>query len=266
MGLDGTSSLWEGILSVQDLVASSKITPVPVSVRGNNIVDALHHEKNQLIGMTMPFSFNDKLCRVETETLECCNESHEDANTAECSTSSGESFTPANLHAMMARYSDQTLAKYNCRQRGILRLESKISEPQEKPPHRRKRKVHFGTVSVRDYDVILGDHPCCSYGPPLSLDWNFNQQEPIDVNAYEFENIPFRRKSLRGLTLNYYQRKHLLSDYSESDFKAAKKEIKRIKSNRYITMKLACFHPVEAAIESARRKLKKLPKIREEGP
>ena len=30
--------------------------------------------------------------------------------------------------------------------------------------------VHFATVQVREYPIILGDNPCTS-GPPITLDW-----------------------------------------------------------------------------------------------
>eukprot|EP01083_Nonionella_stella_P016992 47454_1 len=247
-------------LPVQDHVGSSKA----ISALCKKVVDIEHDGENIRMDMIMPFSFNDDLAEVEKSG--CCTEMHEDAKTAELSISSGETFAPANLRALiLAVDADQALAKRkaDCSQRGILRGESRISEPQEKPSHKRERKIRFGTVSVRNYGRILGDHPCCSYGPPLSIDWEYHQHEPLDVNVYESENIS-TRKTMRQLALNYYQRKYLLSDYSESDFKAVKKEVKRVKSNRYITRRLACFHPVEAALESACRKLKRLPKIREE--
>lgn len=31
-----------------------------------------------------------------------------------------------------------------------------------------KKKVHFGNLEVRNYEIILGDHPDCSAGPPVS--------------------------------------------------------------------------------------------------
>lgn len=126
----------------------------------------------------------------------------------------------------------------------------------EKP----KPMVRFGTVLVRDYDIILGDHPCCSYGPPLTIDWDYLEYEPLDVNEYEFHHHP--RKNLRTLKLNYYQRKYLLSGagYTEADFELSKKQIDRTKSNRKLTRMVANCYPllkVEDAVESAFRKFKR---------
>lgn len=130
-------------------------------------------------------------------------------------------------------------------------------EPQETP----KRKVHFGTVLVREYDMILGDHPCCGYGPPVTLDWDYLEYEPLDVNDYEFHRPP--RRGLRGLLLNYYMRMKLLSDagYTKVDFRASKKQMSRAKMNRSMTKKVAYNYPlmkVEDAVESACRKFKRL--------
>lgn len=31
-----------------------------------------------------------------------------------------------------------------------------------------KKKVHFGNLEMRNYEIVLGDHPDCSSGPPVS--------------------------------------------------------------------------------------------------
>jgi len=170
-----------------------------------------------------------------------CNDQSEDDNTADCSISSGESF------------------ETSCSQHGILRAESRISEPQEKPSHQRKRKVRFGTVLVRDYSIILGDHPCVSYGPPLTIDWDYHEYDPRGVDEFEFENAHSRR-SRRKMMLNCYQRKNLLAGYTELELEAVKNEIKRAKSRRNTTkwLALAPFRTVEAALESTCRKCKRM--------
>jgi len=139
-------------------------------------------------------------------------------------------------------------------------LHTKASAPEET---QEKRKVHFGTVEVRDYDMILGDHPCCRYGPPLTLDWDYLEYEPLDVNEYEFHHPP--RRNVREMVLNYYLRKKLLSNagYTKLDFKLSKKEVNRVKLNRKLTQQIVAHYPllkVEAAVESVCRKCKRLVK------
>jgi len=112
---------------------------------------------------------------------------------------------------------------------------------------RRGSKVQFGTVEIRDYKRILGDHPCVSIGPPLSIDWDYEENEPRDVDEYEFDRV-LSRKSQQEMYLNYYARKHLLGqDYTEKDFKQVKKEINLIKKHREISKSLG---RVETALES----------------
>ena len=123
-----------------------------------------------------------------------------------------------------------------------------------------KKKVSFGTVSVRDYDMILGDHPCCSYGPPMTIDWDYLEYEDLNVDDYEFFRPP--RRSLRQMGINYYRRKRILSNngYGDADFKLSRREIGKAQMNRNITKSLVeCnFIQVETAMESACRKLKRI--------
>mmetsp|Transcript_32482 Transcript_32482/g.68311 ORF Transcript_32482/g.68311 Transcript_32482/m.68311 type:complete len:289 (-) Transcript_32482:195-1061(-) len=139
-------------------------------------------------------------------------------------------------------------------------LHTKASAPEET---QEKRKVHFGTVEVRDYDMILGDHPCCRYGPPLTLDWDYLEYEPLDVNEYEFRHPP--RRNVREMGINYYFRERLLSNagFTKLDFKLSKKEVNRVKLNRKLTQQIVAHYPllkVEAAVESVCRKCKRLVK------
>jgi len=45
--------------------------------------------------------------------------------------------------------------------------------------------VSFGTVSVRTYPQILGDHPCCTSGCPVTLDWHFLDEQETTVDNFE---------------------------------------------------------------------------------
>jgi hypothetical protein len=47
------------------------------------------------------------------------------------------------------------------------------------------KSVSFSQVSVRQYNLIVGDNPYCKY--PLSLGWNYTETVTVDVNGYERE-------------------------------------------------------------------------------
>jgi hypothetical protein len=38
---------------------------------------------------------------------------------------------------------------------------------------RRRRQVAFSHVEVRQYEQVVGDHPCCRTGCPLTLGWHY---------------------------------------------------------------------------------------------
>ena len=151
---------------------------------------------------------------------------------------------------------NKTTSSSCCNQRrSILRSESRISDNDNTAQQddvttsqvRRGSKVQFGTVEIRDYKRILGDHPCVSIGPPLSIDWDYEENKPQDVDEYEFDRV-LSRKSQQEMYLNYYARKHILGqDYTEGDFKQVKKQINIIKKHREISKSLG---RVEIALES----------------
>ena len=50
-------------------------------------------------------------------------------------------------------------------------------------PKKNGRSVSFTDVTVRHYDLILGDNPYVKY--PLSLGWNYSKEEVHKVDAFE---------------------------------------------------------------------------------
>uniref|UniRef100_A0A7S2Q2P1 Uncharacterized protein n=1 Tax=Skeletonema marinoi TaxID=267567 RepID=A0A7S2Q2P1_9STRA len=144
--------------------------------------------------------------------------------------------------------------------RSCLRPETKTSYYNRPKTEKSKRRIHFGDVFVRDYEMILGDNPCVTYGPPVTLDWDYVEFNPLPVDEYEFHHPP--RRTIREMGMNYYRRKELLTlaGHSEEELKMAKKEVKKCKSNRYMTRQLASYPVVkmQATIESALRKCRRL--------
>ena len=127
-----------------------------------------------------------------------------------------------------------------------------------------KRKIHFGEINVRDYGMTLGDNPSVSYGPPVTLDWDYEEYNAVAVDEYEFHRPP--RRCLREMGLNYYQRKHILNlaGHTEEEFKEVKKIVKKWKTNRYLTRAMVSsaipFAKMEDVFESALRKCKRIVK------
>jgi hypothetical protein len=120
----------------------------------------------------------------------------------------------------------------------------------------RKKSVYFHCNHVRDYDQTIGDNPSCAYGTPVPLDWNYTENEALNIDIYE--GIRFRRRSLREMHLNHYQRKHLLSlRHSEEEIRAGKKTAEKLKFQRSVTNHLMPLMKFEDIVESAGRKVKR---------
>lgn len=86
-------------------------------------------------------------------------------------------------------------AKTEQQQRKLLTRPKQIQESDQviiptidnksKTSNNTKKSVRFESVSIRVYDQCLGDHPCCSDGLPLSLDWTYSEESIIDIDTYE---------------------------------------------------------------------------------
>lgn len=47
------------------------------------------------------------------------------------------------------------------------------------------RRVGFGQVQIREYEQVVGDHPFCNSGAPLTLGWNYSDEEVESVSEHE---------------------------------------------------------------------------------
>jgi hypothetical protein len=120
-------------------------------------------------------------------------------------------------------------------------------------------KVRFHEILIRSYDQTVGDNPCVSYGPPISLDWTFEDLEPIDVELYEASRG--RRRGLREMMMNYYIRCNVLEHHfgaSTEELKAATNQANRIKRSRALTKAFLPLQKVEEIIQSLGRKTRRI--------
>mmetsp|Transcript_6833 Transcript_6833/g.13899 ORF Transcript_6833/g.13899 Transcript_6833/m.13899 type:complete len:162 (+) Transcript_6833:120-605(+) len=73
--------------------------------------------------------------------------------------------------------------------------------------HSSKKTVSFSTVQVRSYQVILGDHPYCSEGCPLSLGWDYEEQDKATVvSDFEARRSSERKSHYSELKTTYEER------------------------------------------------------------
>ncbi len=101
-------------------------------------------------------------------------------------------------------------------------------------------RVSFSNVSVREYEITLGDNPSVSSGAPLSLGWKYNPHEKVtnlDSNETTETNNTLRRSG-NELLLSDEQRRSLLSSNSSisvDDINEVLESVERTKMERQMS-------------------------------
>ena len=86
-----------------------------------------------------------------------------------------------------------------------------------------------------EFNRTAGDHPDCIEGPPISLDWQYVEREPMSVDHYEGSR---RRSGLFVLPGNL--RKEILKfgfQVPDEEIQAAEKEANRAARRRTMTIR-----------------------------
>jgi len=59
--------------------------------------------------------------------------------------------------------------------------------------------VKFANVTIREFNLVVGDHPDCSDGPPLAMGWNYVDQDAVRVDDFEMDKkYRYLSKSIRN--------------------------------------------------------------------
>jgi hypothetical protein len=86
-----------------------------------------------------------------------------------------------------------------------------------------KKRVSFAALHIRNHSVILGDHPCCTVGLPVTLDWTVESEISVDLEAYEATRE--RRRSRPEMLLSVDDRNTLLSDMAQGDLRRVQRKL-----------------------------------------
>ena len=120
-----------------------------------------------------------------------------------------------------------------------------------------KKTISFSTLEVRNYDVTLGDNPGVSNGPPVSLDWTYEDSKHICLEEYESLRPP--RRSKEEMRLDSNSRQIVLSSrFTSRDLKAATDTAREIRMQRRKSYSISNMEPLQEVLESTERKMKRL--------
>lgn len=112
-----------------------------------------------------------------------------------------------------------------------------------------QKRVQFGNLEMRNYEIILGDHPDCSSGPPVSIGWEYSSAETISVDRYEA--LKPRRRSMDQLELNYFVRKRVLRRHagvSDEEMRQSIDGVHRIQKQRLRTKRMQPIYKIREAV------------------
>jgi hypothetical protein len=116
--------------------------------------------------------------------------------------------------------------------------------------------VQFSTITVREYPIMMGDNPAVSDGPPLTIDWEYNELPYLDVEA--FESVRRSRRTGKSLVLSRKRRENILRNvgYQDVQIVAGIRHVKKLQSLRMQTVANLGSEKVEEAIQNVGRRMK----------
>ena len=106
-----------------------------------------------------------------------------------------------------------------------------------------RKKVCFGDIQIREYPMILGDHPNTRSGLPIMIDWKHQYEETMGLEMYQYMHKTTSQKNSHGsgskrtrarrLNSNY-RREYLLNlgSYTTRDFVKVIEDITQIQESR----------------------------------
>ena len=117
--------------------------------------------------------------------------------------------------------------RYTRQVRKLLRGELKLPTRS-----RKKHAVTFSSITLRTYDIILGDHPNCKFGAPISIGWDYHECNVLPIDLYE--KCRDKRRKMKKLYLNSGRRRKLLerAGYFIEDISEAINDVQMVQLQR----------------------------------
>lgn len=102
---------------------------------------------------------------------------------------------------------------------------------------RRKKKISFNKVTVRDYEQIMESHPCVRNGPGLGIGWDYKVHEISLLDDYERKFLVKSERQKKYPILGAKERESILYNlgYTSEDMYNCVCEIHEIKDERLET-------------------------------
>lgn len=117
-----------------------------------------------------------------------------------------------------------------------------------------RHSVSFSTLTVREYPRLLGDN-VTTLGPPISMDWHYEDENVYDLVEYDEASHEMRRTKSE-MVLPSATRNDMLSacGFTKKEIQAAVKKSTIARNQRKRTIETLKFQPVQELMESMGKK------------
>jgi len=126
------------------------------------------------------------------------------------------------------------------------------------------KKLKFGSVDIYTHDIVLGDNPSVSRGPPLTLNWHAIHFERCSVEDFEVRFGQQGGQGGRVKKVSIRSREEWLREmgHRTESLRRVCEEIEYIKRSRQQSQEEIYFTPVEEYLAMAHATSKRQPKTK----
>lgn len=95
-----------------------------------------------------------------------------------------------------------------------------------------KKSVSFSTIAIYTHDIVLGDNPSGTYGPPLTIAWKARESTTLALDDYQAAHPEPRPREQLLVPCEVREDWLRSAGFARSQLDAASKEVQRIKKQR----------------------------------
>lgn len=116
-----------------------------------------------------------------------------------------------------------------------------FAKKENNEPYHRAKQVSWGTLNIKMYPIICGDHPDCVHGPPLTIAWDHVAEVTKSIDEVELKR---GNKTSPVLRRNWLARRQLVRSLgaTNEDIDEAQSESRRCRLKREATLSRLRFH------------------------
>lgn len=120
-----------------------------------------------------------------------------------------------------------------------------------------RKSVSFQTIEIKEYNIVLGDHPSVTIGPPITIEWKPVSSQILTVDEYEDAFQGERRRGQELRLPESIRKSFLTGHHSEEEIARARKQVRKVQAQRNMTHAMSDFDGMVGLLQSAERKYKK---------